>query len=86
MVVLKFYDCIVIIGCFNVIGDVVFVVFCCVDKEGVVFFYVVDILEFGNSGNWCVVVDVYKVDVLKVDVFKNCVINGIVELLKDQVV
>lgn len=79
----KFFDCVVVIGCFNVIGEVVKVVFCCVDKEGVVFFYVVDTFDFGNSGNWCVVVDFYKVDVEKVEEISNCVINGVVELLKD---
>lgn len=86
VVVLKFYDCVVVIGWFNVIGDVVQVVLCKVDKDGVVLFYVVDMLDYGNGGNWCVMVDFYKEDVLKVDVLKNCIINGVMELLKDQVV
>lgn len=72
-----------VIGRFNVIGEAVKVVFRRVDKEGVVFFYVVDIFDFGNSGNWRVVVDFYKVDVEKVEEISNRVINGVVELSKD---
>lgn len=56
------------------------------DKEGAASFYVVDTSEFGNSGNWRVVADVYKADAPKADAPKNRVINGIVELPKDQAV
>ncbi len=56
------------------------------DKEGAASFYVVDTSEFGNSGNWRVVADVYKADASKADAPKNRVINGIVELPKDQAV
>ncbi|MGS9202728.1 YdgH/BhsA/McbA-like domain containing protein, partial [Salmonella enterica subsp. enterica serovar Infantis] len=41
---------------------------------------------FGNSGNWRVVADVYKADAPKADAPQNRVINGIVELPKDQAV
>ncbi|EDL4237066.1 hypothetical protein CSO36_04300 [Salmonella enterica subsp. enterica serovar Infantis] len=83
---LKPYDRIVITGRFNAIGDAVSAVSRRADKEGAASFYVVDTSEFGNSGNWRVVADVYKADAPKADAPKNRVINGIVELPKDQAV
>lgn len=55
-------------------------------KKAQLSFYVVDTSEFGNSGNWRVVADVYKADAPKADAPKNRVINGIVELPKDRAV
>ena len=83
---LKPYDRIVITGRFNAIGHAVSAVSRRADKEGAASFYVVDTSEFGNSGNWRVVADVYKADAPKADAPKNRVINGIVELPKDQAV
>lgn len=78
---LKPYDRIVITGRFNTIDDVISAVSLRADKEGAASFYVVDTSKLGNSGNWRVVADVYKADAQK-----NRVINGIVELPKDQAV
>ena len=49
-------------------------------------FYVVDTSDFGNSGNWRVVADLYKADAEKAEETSNRVINGVVELPKDQAV
>ncbi|MBF0716356.1 DUF1471 domain-containing protein, partial [Gemella palaticanis] len=68
------------------IGDAVNAVSRRADKEGAASFYVVDTSDFGNSGNWRVVADVYKSDAPKSDAPQNRVINGIVELPKDQAV
>ena len=42
--------------------------------------------DFGNSGNWRVVADLYKADAEKAEETSNRVINGVVELPKDQAV
>lgn len=83
---LKPYDRVVISGRFNAIGDAVKAVSRRADKEGAASFYVVDTSDFGNSGNWRVVADLYKADAQKAEVEKNRVINGVVELPKDQAV
>ncbi len=54
------------------------------DKEGAASFYVVDTSDFG-SGNWRVVADLYKADA-EAEETSNRVINGVVELPKDQAV
>jgi hypothetical protein len=49
-------------------------------------FYVVDQSDYGNSGNQRVTIALYKDDAPKADAPKNRVINGIVELPKDQAI
>ena len=83
---LKPYDRVVVTGRFNAIGDAVKAVNRRADKEGAASFYVVDTSDFGNSGNWRVVADLYKADAEKAEVTKNRVINGMMELPKDQAV
>ena len=83
---LKPYDRIVVTGRFNAIGDAVNAVSRKADKEGAASFYVVDTSDFASSGNWRVTADLYKADAGKADTPKNRVINGIVELPKDQAV
>ena len=83
---LKPYDRVVITGRFNAIGDAVQAVSRKADKDGAASFYVVDTSDFGNSGNWRVTADFYKADAAKAEAPKNRVINGIVELPKDQAV
>ena len=83
---LKPYDRIVVTGRFNAIGDAVAAVSRRADKDGAASFYVVDTSDFGSGGNWRVVADVYKADAEKAEANKNRVINGVVELPKDQAV
>ena len=83
---LKPYDRVVITGRFNAIGDAVDAVSRKADKEGAASFYVVDTSDFSGSGNWRVTADFYHADAPKADVEKNRVINGVVELPKDQAV
>lgn len=73
-------------GRFNAIGEAVKAVSRRADKEGAASFYVVDTSDFGNSGNWRVVADLYKADAEKAEETSNRVINGVVELPKDQAV
>lgn len=56
------------------------------DKNGAASFYVVDQSDQGNSGNQRVTIALYKENAPKADEQKNRVINGIVELPKDQAV
>lgn len=81
---LKPYDRIVITGRFNAIGDAVDAVSRKADKEGAASFYVVDTSDFSGSGNWRVTADFYKENAPKADVVKNRVIDGVMELPKDQ--
>ncbi|SNY70443.1 DUF1471 family protein YdgH [Enterobacter sp. CC120223-11] len=81
---LKPYDRIVITGRFNAIGDAVDAVSRKADKEGAASFYVVDTSDFSGSGNWRVTADFYKEDAPKAEVVKNRVIDGVMELPKDQ--
>ena len=83
---LKPYDRVVITGRFNAIGDAVKAMSRKADKDGAASFYVVDTSDFGNSGNWRVVADLYKADAEKAEETSNRVINGVVELPKDQAV
>lgn len=82
----KPFDRVVITGRFNAIGEAVKAVSRRADKEGAASFYVVDTSDFGNSGNWRVVADLYKADAEKAEETSNRVINGVVELPKDQAV
>ncbi|MGL4725242.1 MAG: DUF1471 family protein YdgH [Scandinavium sp.] len=81
---LKPYDRVVITGRFNAIGDAVQAVSRKADKEGAASFYVVDTSDFSGSGNWRVTADFYKEDAPKADAPKNRIIDGVMELPKDQ--
>ncbi|KAF1367549.1 DUF1471 family protein YdgH [Yokenella regensburgei] len=83
---LKPYDRVVVTGRFNAIGDAVQAVSRKADKEGAASFYVVDMSDYGNGGNQRVTADFYKENAQKADTPKNRVINGVVELPKDQAV
>ena len=82
----KPFDRVVVTGRFNAIGEAVKAVSRRADKEGAASFYVVDTSDFGNSGNWRVVADLYKAAAEKADETSNRVINGVVELPQDQAV
>lgn len=81
---LKPYDRITVTGRFNAIGDAVAAVSRRADAIGAASFYVLDTSAMGESGNSRVVADVYKNDAAKADAPKNRVINGVMELPKDQ--
>jgi hypothetical protein len=83
---LKPYDRVVITGRFNAIGDAVKAMSRKADKDGAASFYVVDTSDYGNSGNWRVTADLYKDNAPQADAPKNRVINGVMELPKDQAV
>lgn len=83
---LKPYDRVTITGRFNAISDAVRAASARADKEGAASFYVVDTSDYGSGGNLRVVTDLYKQDAPKADAPKNRVINGVVELPKDQAV
>ncbi|HEY4437523.1 MULTISPECIES: DUF1471 family protein YdgH [Lelliottia] len=83
---LKPYDRVTITGRFNAISDAVRAASARADKEGAASFYVVDTSDYGSGGNLRVVADLYKQDAPKADAPKNRVINGVVELPKDQAV
>ncbi|MFO3904048.1 DUF1471 family protein YdgH [Enterobacter hormaechei] len=82
----KPYDRVLIVGRFNAIGDAVAAASKRADKEGAAAFYVVDNSDYGNSGNQRVLVALYKDNAPKADEQKNRVINGVVELPKDEAV
>lgn len=63
----KPFDRVVVTGRFNAIGEAVKAVSRRADKEGAASFYVVDTSDFGNSGNWRVVADLYKADAEKAE-------------------
>ena len=63
----KPFDRVVVTGRFNAIGEAVKAVSRRADKEGAASFYVVDTSDFGNSGNWRVVADLYKADAEKLE-------------------
>ncbi|MGO3910051.1 DUF1471 family protein YdgH [Huaxiibacter chinensis] len=80
----KPYDRAIIVGRFNAISDTVAAASKQADKAGADSFYVVDSSDYGNSGNQRVIVALYKNDAQKADAPKNRVINGVMELPKDQ--
>ncbi|WP_110875702.1 DUF1471 family protein YdgH [Franconibacter helveticus] len=82
----KPYDRIVITGRFNAIGEAVEAVSRRADKMGAASFYVLDTNDTGNSGNWRVVADVYHENAPKAQAPQNRVINGVMELPKDQAI
>lgn len=83
---LKPYDRVTFTGRFNAIGDAVRAASLRADKEGAASFYVVDTSDYGSGGNLRVTADLYKQDAAKADAPKNRVINGVMELPKDQAV
>ncbi|HEY4468844.1 MAG TPA: DUF1471 family protein YdgH [Klebsiella sp.] len=83
---LKPYDRVEVTGRFNAIGDAVQAVSRKADKEGAASFYVVDTSDFGSGGNLRVTADFYKENAPQADTPKNRIINGIMELPKDQAV
>ena len=83
---LKPYDRVVVTGRFNAIGDAVQAVSRKADKDGAASFYVVDTSDFGSGGNLRVTADFYKENAPQADAPKNRVINGVMELPKDQAV
>ncbi|ROP61983.1 uncharacterized protein DUF1471 [Enterobacter sp. BIGb0383] len=83
---LKPEDRIVVTGRFNSIGDAVAAVSRQADAKGAASFYVVDTSDFGNGGNWRVVADIYSKNAAKSEAPSNRIINGIMELPKDQAV
>lgn len=82
----KTFDHTVIVGRYNSIGDAVAAASKAADKNGAASFYVVDQSDYGNSGNQRVTIALYKDNAPKADAPKNRVINGIVELPKDQAI
>ena len=83
---LKPFDHTVIVGRYNSIGDAVAAASKAADKNGAASFYVVDQSDYGNSGNQRVTIALFKDNAPKADAPKNRVINGIVELPKDQAI
>ena len=83
---LKPFDHTVIVGRYNSIGDAVAAASKAADKNGAASFYVVDQSDSGNSGNQRVTIALYKDNAPKADAPKNRVINGVVELPKDQAI
>lgn len=83
---LKPYDRAIIVGRFNAIGDTIEAASKKADKVGADSFYVVDRSDYGNSGNQRVIVALYKNNAEKADAPKNRVINGVMELPKDQAI
>ncbi|MDY1035559.1 DUF1471 domain-containing protein [Enterobacteriaceae bacterium RIT714] len=83
---LKPYDRVTITGRFNAIGDGVQAASRRADKEGAASFYVVDTSDYGSGGNLRIVADLYKEDAPKATAPKNRVINGVMELPKDQAI
>lgn len=82
----KPYDRVMIVGRFNAIGDAVAAASKRADKEGAAAFYLVDNSDVGDSGNQRVIVALYKDNAPKADEPKNRVINGVMELPKEQAV
>lgn len=82
----KPYDRIVITGRFNAISEAVEAVSRRADKMGAASFYILDTNDTGNSGNWRVVADVYHENAPKAEETKNRIINGVMELPKDQAI
>jgi hypothetical protein len=74
------------VGRYNSIGDAVAAASKAADKNGAASFYVVDQSDYGNSGNQRVTIALFKDNAPKADAPKNRVINGIVELPKDQAI
>lgn len=81
---LKPFDRITITGRFNALGDAAKAVSRRADNQGAAAFYIQDTSDYGNSGNWRVVADLYHENAPKAQPESNHVVNGIVELPKAQ--
>lgn len=81
---MKPYDRITLTGRFNAINEAVSAVSRRADAMGAAAFYIQDTNDTGNSGNWRVVADVYHANAPGADAPHNRVINGVMELPKDQ--
>lgn len=81
---LKPYDRVYITGRFNAISDAVEAMSRKADTKGAASFFIVDTSDFGSGGNWRVVADLYQADAQKAAAPQNRVIEGVVELPKDQ--
>ncbi|NDJ57396.1 DUF1471 domain-containing protein [Enterobacteriaceae bacterium 4M9] len=81
---LKPFERITLTGRFNALNEAAKAVSRRADDMGAASFYVVDTSDVGNSGNWRVVADVYREDAPKADQPENRVINGVMELPKEQ--
>ncbi|BDH46083.1 hypothetical protein TUM12370_21270 [Salmonella enterica subsp. enterica serovar Choleraesuis] len=81
---LKPFERINITGRFNSLGDAAKTVSRRADNMGADSYYIVDTNDSGNSGNWRVVADIYHKDAPKADKPSNRVINGVMELPKEQ--
>lgn len=81
---LKPFDRIIVTGRFNAISDAAKAVSRRADDAGAASFYIQDLNDTGNSGNWRVVADVYHNDAPKAEEKGNRVINDVMELPKDQ--
>ena len=83
---LKPFDRITITGRFNAINEAVDAVSRRADKLGADSFYIQDSNNSNNGGNWRVTADFYKENAPQADTPKNRIINGVMELPKDQAV
>lgn len=81
---LKPFERIAITGRFNALNEAAKAVSRRADDMGAASFYIVDTSDVGNSGNWRVVADVYREDAPKADKPENRIINGVMELPKEQ--
>lgn len=81
---LKPFDRIIVTGRFNAIGDAAKAVSRRADNAGAASFYIQDLNDTGNSGNWRVVADIYHADASKSEEKGNRVINGVMELPKGE--
>ncbi len=81
---LKPFDRIVVTGRFNAISDAAKAVSRRADDAGAASFYIQDLNDTGNSGNWRVVADIFHADAQKAEDKGNRVINGVTELPKTQ--
>ncbi len=81
---LKPFDRIVVTGRFTAISDAAKAVSRRADDAGAASFYIQDLNDTGNSGNWRVVADIFHADAQKAEEKGNRVINGVMELPKTQ--
>ncbi|WP_435930475.1 DUF1471 family protein YdgH [Dryocola sp. BD613] len=81
---LKPFDRIVVTGRFTAISDAAKAVSRRADDAGAASFYIQDLNDTGNSGNWRVVADIFHADAQKAEEKGNRVINGVMELPKAQ--
>lgn len=81
---LKPFERVSITGRFNSLGDASKAVSRRADSMGAASYYIQDTNDTGNSGNWRVIADVYHEDAPTAGHPHNRVINGVMELPKEQ--